>query len=284
MRTRQRHDAGRSRLFAGLDARFALLACEPDPIGLDCTIFDPALGLPDGFVALPVLRSWLLTHPRAGAAADAVWRELIGRARDGAADWVVAAVWMALPGLVNHAGSLARGFHGDVADIEQAMLAAFLTLLKRDLDVDRGRLCSRLCRGAYRAGLAARHADAAYVLLADADRLAGAPPRLPYGHPDLIVGRAVRRGVIDPVDAELILVTRLQRVPLSTVAGWLDTDVQGLRLRRRRAEHALVDALEAGLLSARVSPDTARQLAHRHRRRRTTLPRQDDAAGRTGAG
>jgi aminoglycoside phosphotransferase family enzyme len=103
--------------------------------------------------------------------------------------------------------------------------------------------------------------------VADGDRLAGAAPRLPYGHPDLIVGRAVARRVIDAVDGELILVTRLQRVPLRTVAGWLGVDEQVLRMRRRRAEHSLVDALRAGLLSTRISPQAARQLAARHARR-----------------
>jgi hypothetical protein len=258
-------------LFAGIDARFGLLCCQPDPIGLDCSMFDPGLGLPAGFMPLPDLRHWLLAHPDPGRAADAVWRELIRRARHDGPDWVVAAVWMALPGLVRHAGALARGFRGDVSDVEQAMLTAFLALLKTDLDPDRDRLCSRLCRGAYRGGLAARHADQPPTLLVDSEHLAGAAPPLPYGHPDLIVGRAVQRHVIEPLDGELIMATRLQRVPLRMVAGWLGVDEQRLRMRRRRAERALVDALHDGLLSARVSPQTARDLADRaaHRRRPT---------------
>jgi aminoglycoside phosphotransferase family enzyme len=110
--------------------------------------------------------------------------------------------------------------------------------------------------------------------------LAGAAPRLPYGHEDLVVGRAVARRVVDAVDGELILVTRLQRVPLRTVAGWLGVEEQVLRMRRRRAEQALVEALRAGLLSTRISRQAARQLAARHarrsRRRDTTSARPAD--------
>jgi hypothetical protein len=109
----------------------------------------------------------------------------------------------------------------------------------------------------------------------DGDHWIGAAPQLPYGHPDLLVGRAVQRSVIDAVDGELILVTRLQRVPLRTVAGWLGVDEQVLRMRRRRAEQALVEALHAGLLSTRISDQAADELAVRHearqRRRRAVI-------------
>ena len=56
-------------------------------------------GVPTGVVGLPVLRNWLLAHPRAYAVRDAVWCELIRRARLDGPAWVIAAVAVAMPAL-----------------------------------------------------------------------------------------------------------------------------------------------------------------------------------------
>jgi hypothetical protein len=64
-----------------LAAACAALTGEPAPRTLNLDDFDPALDLPGGVMTLPALREWLLRHPRAYPARDAVWRELISRAR-----------------------------------------------------------------------------------------------------------------------------------------------------------------------------------------------------------
>jgi hypothetical protein len=56
-----------------------------------------------------------------------------------------------------------------------------------------------------------RGQDEPYQLMPDVEQIAGAAPRLPYGHPDLIVARAVAARIIDASDAELIMLTRLDR-------------------------------------------------------------------------
>src|SRR6266545_642505 len=67
------------------DAAFHALVAEPRRLTLDCTslggVPGPAVGLPAGEVELPWLRDWLLAHRDNYPARDAVWRELIHRAR-----------------------------------------------------------------------------------------------------------------------------------------------------------------------------------------------------------
>jgi hypothetical protein len=63
------------------DTAFTALTCDPDPLTLDCDALGEDLHLPPGKVPLRDLRDWMLAHPAAFAARDAVWRELILRAR-----------------------------------------------------------------------------------------------------------------------------------------------------------------------------------------------------------
>ena len=75
---------------------------------------------------LPRLRAWLLTHRTAYAARDAVWRDLVTRARGDGPEWMIATVGMAMPALVRFAGSLARGYRGDPDDLDAEILTGFL--------------------------------------------------------------------------------------------------------------------------------------------------------------
>ena len=271
------HDATASALRAA-DAAFAALTCPPDPLTLDCTTLTARLGrdvgLPDGAVPLCELRDWMLTHRRAFAARDAIWRDLVARARTGEAGWVIAAVGMAMPALVRLAGGLARGYRGDPADLDAEVLTGFLAALRGAVDLDRPGVYARLCWAGYRAGLAARHADARQVPLTELDRgAASAAPRLPYGHPDLLLAEAVAIRLIDPDEADLISRTRLDHVPVERVAADVGVEPSVLRMRRRRAERRVVRGLTTGLLSGVVSPATRRALAVEADRR---------AAGRSG--
>src|SRR6266508_1289348 len=150
------------------------------------------LGLPDGPVLLGDLRAWMLEHPDQHAALDVIWRELISLARRLGGAWLLAAIGMALPWLVKHAGGLAR-------DVE-----------------------------------------------------ATAPHR-PYGHVDLLRARAVALELIDPDEADLIIDTGLEYLPIEEVADHTGTDVDTLRRRRERAGQRLAGGLAAGHLSGPVS-------------------------------
>jgi hypothetical protein len=77
----------------------------------------------------------------------------------------------------------------------------------------------------------------------------GGTPRRPYGHPDLVLGRAVAAGVITRAQAYLIGATRLGDVLVEQIAAEHGLPASVIRMRRKRAERTLVKALLHGELS-----------------------------------
>jgi DNA-directed RNA polymerase specialized sigma24 family protein len=251
---------------AAVGAAFATLTAEPGPLTFDCTILDSddadRAGLPAGPVPLPMLRDWMLAHPHAYDVRDRVWRELITRARTGDPAWVVAAVGMALPALVRFAGRLAAGYRGDPDDLDAELLTGYLHALRHRVDLDDTGLYAKLCYAAWRAARAARLADQTYLPVDDLDAAAGTrEPRLPYGHPDLLVARAAALGVIDHQDAELFIEVRLARRAVEPAAARAGLSPDAARMRLARAAARLADALTTGQLSGVVSAQAADQLA-----------------------
>jgi hypothetical protein len=84
---------------------------------------------------LDELKKTLIDDATPRAVRDAVWRELVTRARRDGPGWVVAAVGIAMPGLQRTARLLARGWHGDYSDLDAELLSGFLhrlnTVLRR---------------------------------------------------------------------------------------------------------------------------------------------------------
>jgi DNA-directed RNA polymerase specialized sigma24 family protein len=250
------------------DLTFTLLTGDPDPLSLDCDSLGTDLGLPSGAVALPVLRDWLLAHPRHYPARDAVWRELIRRARLDGPQWVIAAVGMAMPALVRLAGQLTAGYRGDPADLDAEILTGFLEALRDRVDLAAPAPYASLCFAAYRAGRADRLDHATYLPVDDIETTAAQPrsPKLPYGHPDLLVTRAVALRLIDPDDADAFIEVRLGRRAIEPIAAARGITVDALRMRLGRADTRLAQALASGLLTGVVSPEAAKDLDTRAER------------------
>src|SRR5690242_14639559 len=97
-------------------AAFTALSTGPQPLMLDLDTVREGTDLPEGWITVRDLDRWLLKHPRSYAARDAVWRELIRRARLDEPAWVIAATALALPALRRYAGKLARGWAHDRDD------------------------------------------------------------------------------------------------------------------------------------------------------------------------
>src|SRR4029453_11433249 len=74
-------------------------------------------------------------------------------------------------------------------------------------------------------------------------------PRMPYGHPDLLLGRAAAAGLITNDAAELISPTRFGRPLIEQLAAEQGTTAPALRMRRRRAERIVAAAVTRGDLS-----------------------------------
>jgi hypothetical protein len=232
------------------DAAFRLLAAGPRPLGLHASRL--AAGLPDRLVPVTELRV-LLLHPATGPAArNAVWAELVRRARAGDPAWTVALAGIAMPGLRRAVASIAPAYRGDPADLQSEVLAGFLSAMRAlDLDeLEEVPLASRLCWAARRAGERLARADAGWNArrrdLAGHDKAPAAATA--GGHPDFVLAAAVRRGILTLEQAELIGRSRLEGVPLRVIAAETGTSHTALCNRRKRAETALAAAIAAGLL------------------------------------
>lgn len=241
---------------------FAALTCEPHPLVLDCTVFGPDTGLPQRVIPLPALRDWLLRHPHAYTARDEVWRELIRRARLDGPHWVVAAVGMAMPALQQYGAQLSKGYDGDPADLDAEILTGFLTALRDRADLTRPAPYASLCKAAWRAGRDLRLQQQEYLPVEDIEHVTSGPrtPKVPYGHPDLLVRRAVTLGILDPEDEQAYIDVRLGHRAIEPIAAALGVSVDALRMRLSRIDSRVAGALADGLLTGAASPETVAQL------------------------
>ena len=223
---------------------FRLLVCEPAPLAFDGR---PIAGLPDRLLALDELRDLLLLATTDADTSDLVWRQLAQQAREWGPAWTVGAVGVALPGLTRLAARLSAGFAKLADDIDSELLAGFLHAL-RTHDLQAPRVWLRLCWAAWRAGFTARRTDDLHELPPDVP-VGSRTPYRPYGHPDLILGRAVAAGIITDTQAELISCTRLGDVLIEQIAAECGQPGSVVRMRRKRAERKLVAALQRGELA-----------------------------------
>ncbi|GAA5121346.1 hypothetical protein GCM10025762_41740 [Haloechinothrix salitolerans] len=182
-----------------------------------------------------------------------MWSLVVRRAQDGRADWELAAAGLALPSLAASARTLGTWYRGDRADLHAAILAGFLQALS-SADPARKRLFDTLRWAAYRAGHAAVMDAAQAPLPIDPDessdvleifwsRFRSAVPRPPWGHPDLVLARAVADGIVTPVEADLIGRTRLEDDTLAAWAQAHHVPYSTANNARWRAERRLVTYL-----------------------------------------
>lgn len=261
---------------------FEALTAAPRLLSLDCDDLTERagrdLGLPAGPVLLSRLRAWLLVHPDNHAAADAVWREIIRRARRPDKDWQIAALGMALPRLVRQAGALARDYPGDPLDIDAAMVEGFLNALTRRVPASGRGLHAKLCWAGYRAGHDMRYADTDVAYRDDLDTESAAPHR-GYGHVDLLLARAVALQLIDQDEADLIADTGLEYYPIEDLAESTGESVDTLRRRRERAGLRLAGGLAGGYLDGGpVAKPVRKKLARNAAKRRANRQQPCEAA------
>lgn len=231
-----------------LEVTLRLLCAGPQPPAVDGRRI--GCGLPRRRIRLDELAS-VLAHPSCGQEAKRrVWALLIEHARSGEPVWVVGAAGVALPGLRRAAGRLARTGRRD--DIEADLLEGFLAAVG-GVDTSRAGICGRLVNAAHTQARAALHAEEAAASGEVNFAPGSAIPPPPYGHPDLLLARAVRRGVITAAEADLIGATRLEDIPLAEFAEAAGLTAWAVYKRRRKAEQRLVKAVAAGQLSDPVA-------------------------------
>ena len=237
---------------------FRALTTGPGPLSLDGKVVGH--GLPRRRIRLDELRS-ILCHPATDRACrDAAWRHLVHAARTHGPAWVVGAAGVGMPALRKMAGELSEGYRGDTADIASAVLTGFIEGLTR-IDVDRPGVITRLRWMAYRAGIKARYTRDGIPAM-PLPPLESQPPPAPWGHPDLILFDAVAKGVLSPLQAELIGRSRLENLTLKAAAAELGVGYQAARKARQRGEARLTTAMAAGDVEHRLSPPAANSGLH----------------------
>jgi len=242
------------------DKAFTLLAEAPTHVPFDARGFD---GLPQRILPLDELRRLVLASGTSPQVRDAVWRELVVRARRDGPAWRVAAVGMAMPGLRRQAGMLAAGWRGDTHDLDAELLVGFMECLAR-VDIDEPRICGRLIEAGVRAARKVREAESDTMLIRSGEAGAVLPIR-PWDHPDLVLARAVAVAVLDRDEATLIAATRLENQTLAGVARQIGISPQTASDWRAKAEKRLVEAINGGelsfvpLRSRRSRPNTGRR-------------------------
>ncbi|GAA4616053.1 hypothetical protein GCM10023195_71160 [Actinoallomurus liliacearum] len=171
---------------------------------------------------------------------DAVWRELVRLSREHGEPWPTIAIGIALPGLRTAAARLTRGYAGDSGDLDAELVTAFYEAL-RSADIGRHNVCGGLRAVAYNQVRRMRYGTVSYsARTVDLDALPESiAPVTRCGHPDMVLAKAVRAAVIDRREAELIGATRLEDLPLTTVAKKLGMAVTTAWCRRRSAETRL---------------------------------------------
>ncbi|NIL44200.1 hypothetical protein HCB17_26190 [Salinispora arenicola] len=230
-------------LLNDIEYRFRLLGQGPRPLSVDGHRLGH--GLPRRRIALPEL-STILMHPSCSyAARDAAWRLLVQRARTGDPAWRAGAIGVALPGLRFKAYLLAKLFTGDV---QAAIVEHFLRALGT-VDVARPGVVGNLLSAAFsKARAELRELEPASSGAPNHASGAVLPPA-PYGHPDLVLARAVNAGVISGQEAELIGATYLEEVSLTAYAEATGQPRWTLYKRRGAAVARLRAAIESGELS-----------------------------------
>jgi hypothetical protein len=231
-------------LLDDIDFRVRLTQEGPQPLAVDGRHLGH--GLPGRPIALTEL-SAILMHPSCRPAAqNAVWRLLVVNARTGREAWMVGAVFVALPGLRRRAYLLSRLSDGDV---EAAIVEAFIHVL-RTAKLTRAGVLNSLLNAAFtqaRASLTKRDTAATAGVVNGA---AGSrQPTGPAGHPDLVLARAVRHGVLTVEEAALVGGTYLEDVTVGQYAEGVGQSQWLLYKQRSAAVQRLVAALRGGQLS-----------------------------------
>lgn len=238
---------------------FRALSERRNPLTLD--VSDLGEGLPEHPLDMQNLRS-LLLHPALGhQARGAVWARLLElTASEGTAgeDWRLAAVGMAAPGLVRickrWCAAVPDAGREQRAEVQQAVLAGFweaLAAMRADQTWrrDPGRIPVRLLHAADRAVRTEvrgpRRLRVAEVTL---EVVPAARPEQPS--PEQLLAHAVRLGMIEAGNARLVLLSRLEGVPIPEIAAEWGCSPESLWMRRLRAEKRLARLIRSGELCA----------------------------------
>lgn len=182
---------------------FEALIAEPCHLALPGEAL--GFGLPERDIPLAELKDILMAPGTGASAKRAIWAAIVEMSREPNPSWTVAAAGLAYPGLAGFALRVCRSSPGEEHDLQAELLTEFLVALKTvdvdDPDIDD--IAGWLCFRALNASWKARESQGTSGVLTDTipDTMV---PMLPVAHPDIVLSRAVRLGILSAAEADMI--------------------------------------------------------------------------------
>jgi DNA-directed RNA polymerase specialized sigma24 family protein len=222
---------------AYLEAAFRDASRGPRPLAIDGQ--RTADDLPPRQIPLEELRRLLLHGSLTFETKDRVLGQVAARAKAGDEAWVVAFAGLLMPGLKRVARRLRRTGGVDAQEVGSEVVIGLLEALAH-LDPCRDRIAATVCWEVYRRAHRATAQPPGFELpISDSLR-----DRSVLGlHPEEVLTRAVRAGVVTADEAELVALTRLEHHALSDLARSVGLPRPRLAKRRYRAEARIAELL-----------------------------------------
>ena len=206
--------------------------------------------MPHTVMDLSTLTGLLWNRQTDNAIRNAIWTAIVREVRAGTPGWAVVACGLACPALVANARKLRASFGGSMADVDAEVIEGFLaavhTLDLADPEIES--VAGALANLASNIARTSRRREVGELAATTHDGEVYAAASNPGGHPDFVLARAVRAGVITVQEAEYIGRTRLEERGLEDVGAELGVHPVTLFRHRRAAENRLVQALRTGAI------------------------------------
>ncbi|MEY9861417.1 hypothetical protein ABH935_007058 [Catenulispora sp. GAS73] len=199
-------------------------------------------GLPERDIPLSEMKMILMSQTTAAEAKRAIWTALVQRCRAGMPEWIFAATGLAYPGLAGQALRICQAAPGDRDDIQGELLLEFVEALYviDTCDPDIADIAGWLCSRAVTTSRKAREALDITGTVATNKVPESAAPSLQVSHPDIVLARAVRLGVLAEKEADMIARLFLENQPVGKVAR--DTMPRGRGCANRTKTRGISEA------------------------------------------
>lgn len=225
--------------FTMVENEFQRLHRPLSPLTIDGMSLSPSL--PARRLAPPELRAVLLERSTSYETRNAALGWLLVRAQTDGGAWILASTGMVLPGLRARTSAMTHQSRPWAAEAQAAVLEAAVEAVLR-VPPSSSKIASKIVWAGFRGGC--RFAtDEQHAPPPCGSREAGLPGS-PGGHPDLVLQRAVREGVIRERDAAIVGDSRLGGAALSELAAADGLGYYCVSKRRHRAELRLAAWLE----------------------------------------
>lgn len=175
---------------------------------------------------------------------DRAWATIASNVRIKHGPWLVIATGVAIPGIRN-AVKTAAVYAPDCQDrteLESAALAGFVYAI-HDIDLTRPNICGRLCNRAYVAARRCAIELSRYQRQLRSPTFESHPPALEFGHPDLILAKASRNGIITKEQARLVLSIVIEHRPIEPEAAAAELTTEEAEKQINAAKKQLLEWL-----------------------------------------